>query len=698
MMLRQISPLLIGCFLAIATLPLLAETPDEGMWTFDNPPLKQLKERYNFEPTQEWLDHVRLSSVRFNDGGSGAFISADGLVMTNHHVGLGQIQKLSTAERDIVKNGYYATTLEEELQCADLELNVLYKMTNVTERVNTASKDKSPEEGLAARRQEIALIEKEATETDGLRSNVVPLYSGGEYWLYQYKKYTDVRLVFAPEEQMAAYGGDLDNFTYPRYCLDVAFFRVYEDDKPVKPSNYFKWKTAGPEADELVFVPGNPGRTERLLTYAQLEFYRDHQYPLILDFIDNTMKNLETFASVSEEQERQVKTQIRQMANAQKAYTGMYEGLLDDKIMEIRRTSEIDFRQKITGNPELKAKYGDPWETIATLYSEHGDQILANRLHSTRSLGMLSNAIRIVRHAIESEKPDGERLNGYNEAQIKSMEMRVVSPAPIYVDQQKAAMMQSMMTLKNTLGDDDPMLKILLDGNPMEKAADKMIDKSKLADVEKRKELWQADLKKLKKSKDPLIKAAFKMDKLLRQEKEWFDANVAGPKGAAEKKIAEARFAAYGKSTYPDATFTLRLSYGAVKGFAMNGTQAPPFTTLYGLYNRAHGFGEANQFDVLDRYWDRKDKLKLSTRVNFVSTNDVIGGNSGSPLINREAEIVGLIFDGNIHSLVGNFVYDEETNRSVSVHPAYIIEALRKLYDAEKLADEIEGNSPKAMK
>jgi len=689
----------LGCIAMLAVLLVMPLTgsPDEGMWTFDNPPLKQLKERYNFEPTQEWLDHVRLSSVRFNDGGSGSFISKDGLVMTNHHVGLGQIQKLSTPERDIVKNGYYATSYEEELQCPDLELNVLHKMTNVTDRVNgAATDDMSAEDALAARRKAIGQIEKEATETDGLRSNVVSLYSGGEYWLYQYKKYTDVRLVFAPEEQMASYGGDLDNFTFPRYCLDVAFFRVYEDDKPVQPKNYFKWKTAGPEAGELVFVPGNPGRTERLLTYAQLEYYRDYRYPLILDFIDNSMKNLLAFAALGEEQERQVKAQIRRMSNADKAYNGMYQGLLDEKIMEQKRSEEIEFRQAIMNDPKLKEQFGDPWTEIANLYETHRDKMLANSLYTTRSMGMLNNAMQIVRRAVEAEKPDGERLNGYNEAQLKSREMRVTSPAPVYVDQQKGAMKQSMMSLQSMLGDDDPMLKILLDGKSIEEASEKMIDKSKLADPEERKKLWAADLKTLKKSKDPLIKAAFKLDKLLRSQQEWFDKNFTGPKTAAEKKIADARFAAYGKSTYPDATFTLRLSYGAVKGFAMNGTEAPPFTTLYGLYNRAHGFAEAGDFDVLDRYWDRKDKLELSTRVNFASTNDVIGGNSGSPLINRDAEVVGLIFDGNIHSLVGNFIYDEETNRSISVHPAYIIEALRKLYDAEKLADEIEESAPKA--
>ncbi len=691
--------IIITLFLFIFSLPGIAKSPDEGMWTFDNPPVKQLKERFGFTPTQEWLDHVRLSSVRFMDGGSGSFVSPNGLVMTNHHVAVGQLQKLSTAEKDLVTTGFYARTMAEELKCPDLELNVLVGMKDVTTRVQSVVKTgMSDEEALKARQAEIARIEKESLEKTGLRSNVIELYHGGEYWLYQYKKYTDVRLVFAPERQAAYFGGDLDNFTYPRYDLDVSFFRVYENDKPIHTENYFKWNSAGAKNGELIFVSGNPGSTNRLYTYAQIQFQRDYYYPLILDYINRRIQTLEAYSQKGPEQERQALIQIFGLKNAQKALTGEYQGLQDEQVMAKRKKMEEDLLAKINANPEWKAAYGDAWNQVAKLVDQYKEVVKPNffrQLHGSRLAGM---AIRIVRYVTEIEKPDADRLEGYHDAQLQEIKFYLLSPAPIYTELEKANLAGALQMSLDYLGADDPFLKLVLDGKTPQEVATTLVDNTKLTDVNYRKSLLEGGKKAVETSDDPLIVLARKIDPMLRKQREWYKKHIESALTAANEKIARARFAVFGKNAYPDATFTLRLSYGAVKGYPMNGTEAPYKTTLYGLYDRTLSFDQKGDFALPKRFWERKDKLNLSTPVNFVSTADIIGGNSGSPVINKNAEIVGLIFDGNIESLVGRFIYDETRNRAVAVHSAYIIEALRKLYDAGDLADEIVGTQASAKR
>ncbi|RMF69442.1 MAG: S46 family peptidase [Calditrichaeota bacterium] len=665
---------------------------DEGMWTFDNPPVKQLQEKYGFTPTQEWLDHVRLASVRFNDGGSGAFVSPYGLVMTNHHVAVGQLQKLSSEKQDYVATGFYARTAEEELKCPDLELNVLMSMEDVTQRVLSAVKEgMTEEEALKARKAEIAKIEKESLEKTGLRSNVIDLYHGGEYWLYRYKKYTDVRLVFAPERQAAYFGGDMDNFTYPRYDLDVAFFRVYEDGKPVKPQHYLKWNNDGVKKDELVFVSGNPGSSNRLHTYAQLEYLRDYQYPLILKYIDLRIKILQEYAKKGPEQERRALVQLFGLNNAKKALTGEYQGLLDKDLMAKKKQEEEAFRAKVASNDEWMKTYGDAWDVIADVTKKQAHMAKANFYRSLRGSRLASIATNIVRYVTEIKKPDGERLDGFHDAQLESLKFRLFSPAPVYLDMEEAILAGTLQMSLEELGPDDPFIKTVLNGKSPQEVARTLFEKTKLADVAYRKSLVEGGEKAVKKSKDPLIVLARKLDPMLREQIKWRKEHVESILTPASEKIAKARFAVYGKSVYPDATFTLRLSYGTVKGFPVNGTRAPYKTTLYGLYDRALSFDKQGDYRLPDRFWQRQDKLNLATPVNFVSTCDIIGGNSGSPVINRKGELVGLIFDGNIQSLPGRFMYDEKVNRAVAVHSAYIIEALRKLYDANTLADEIEG-------
>lgn len=681
----------LACLLAVSLSPRPA-TADEGMWTFDNPPLKQLKERYNFTPAREWLDHVRLSSVRFMDGGSGSFISADGLVLTNHHVAVGQLQKISNAGRDFVATGFYAQTPDKELACPDLEINVLVSMEDVTQRVQAVLKEGlSDADALKARHAEIAKIEKESLDKTGLRSNVVSLYHGGEYWLYRYKKYTDVRLVMAPERQAAYYGGDYDNFTFPRYDLDMAVFRAYENGKPVKCDHYLRWNPKGLSDGDLVFVSGNPGSTDRLFTFAQLEFQRDSYYPMILSYIDRYIRVLREYSKRDDEAQRRALVQIFGLENGKKVLTGELQGLKDKELMAERRNEEAEFRKMVAGNPEWAKAYGEAWKTMEAVIEKKSmnfQRQFYRRLIGSRLAGLANT---IVRYVAEVKKPDAERLPGFHESETSELRFYLLSPAPVYKDMEETLLTNGLKWSLEALGPDDEFLKTVLAGETPENVAKKLIAGSRLDDAKFRKSLIDGGMKAVLKADDPLIALFRKLDPMLRAQEKWQRDNIESVAMAANEKIAKARFAVYGKTTYPDATFTLRLSFGAAAGYPMNGTIAPYKTTLYGLFDRALSFDNKGDFVLPSRFWERKDKLDLSTPVNFVSSCDIIGGNSGSPVINKSGELVGLIFDGNIESLPGRFHYDEAKNRAVAVHCAYMLEGLRKLYDAGALADEIEG-------
>lgn len=668
-----------------------ATLPDEGMWTFDNPPLKLLKERYGFEPTQEWLDHVRLASVRFNDGGSGSFVSPNGLVLTNHHVARGQLQKMSSPQKDYVKDGFYAKTAAEEMKCADLELNVLMSMEDVTKRVQSVVKTGMTDKAaLEARKAEIAKIEKESLDATGLRSDVIALYQGGEYWLYRYKKYTDVRLVFAPEQQAAFYGGDPDNFTFPRHDIDMAIFRVYENDQPVESKNYLKWNAKGAADGELVFVSGHPGSTNRLHTVAMLEMQRDYSYPYRLQSYKRRLEILRRYSALGPEQARQAQGQIFGYENSLKAVTGEYNGLLDKNIFAKKQKEESDFRALVASKPEWKKEYGGAWDAIASAEKKYLTMLKPLRYRSLRGSSMASMALTITQFVTEVKKPDGERLEGFHDSQLESLKFRLFSPAPVYPQLEEMLLTDGLQESLDELGPNDPFIKTVLNGRAPAEVAKELISNTKMGDRNFRKSLVEGGEAAVAASIDPMVVLARKVDPMAREQRKWVEDNVQSIETAAGEKIGKARFAVYGKSAYPDATFTLRLSYGAVKGYAMNGTKAPSKTTLYGLYDRYYSFDMQAPFNVPPRFVERKDKLDLTTPVNFVTTNDIIGGNSGSPVINKNAELVGLVFDGNIESLVGRFVYNEENNRCVAVHTAVMIEALRKLYDAGPLADELE--------
>ncbi|MDE3196863.1 MAG: S46 family peptidase [Acidobacteriota bacterium] len=659
------------------------------MWTFDNPPLKQLQEKYHFTPTKQWLDHIRLSSVRLNDGGSGSFVSPHGLLLTNHHVARGQLQKSSTAEHDYIKNGFYAATGDQELKSPDLEVNVLMSTEDVTQRIQNAVKSAGGAEAeFAARRAAIAAIEKESEQKTGLRSDVVTLYQGGEYWLYRYKKYTDVRIVFAPEQQIAFFGGDPDNFTYPRYDLDMALFRVYENGKPIDSKDYLKWNPKGASDNDLVFVSGNPGSTERLDTVAQLVSQRDNQMPAIIRLLKNRIDTLEKYSARGAEQARQAGTQIFGLQNSLKAYDGMYKGLRDPEIMRTKEKSEADFRARVAANSEWKTEYGSAWDEIA-----EAERIAATRMKQQYFRGtnsdLASLAATIVDYVAEVKKPDGERLPGYHDAQLESLKFEMFSPAPVYPEMEIARMTGALELDVQELGADDPFVKIALNGKNPHDAAAAWFQDTKMGDPEFRRKLVEGGEAAVGASTDPLIVLERDLDPIRREMIRWEQDNVQSVEQRAGEKIGRARFAVYGRTTYPDATFTLRLSYGTVAGYPMNGTKAPAKTTMYGLYDRATSFNFDGPFALPSRYLEGRDKLDLATPMNFVTTNDIIGGNSGSPVINRNGEIIGLVFDGNIESLVGDYVYDDTTNRTVAVTTNAMTEALRKLYGAQKLLDEM---------
>ncbi|HXG11263.1 MAG TPA: S46 family peptidase [Gemmataceae bacterium] len=667
---------------------------DEGMWLFNNPPRELLKKKYGFDPTDKWLEHVQKSCVRFNSGGSGSFVSPDGLVMTNHHVGSDQLHKMSTPTKDYLKDGFLARTRAEEVKCTDLELNVLMSIEDVTDRVNAAVKPgMSPEQAFAARREVMAQIEKESLDKTGLRSDVITLYQGGQYHLYRFKKYTDVRLVMAPEQQIAFFGGDPDNFEYPRYDLDVCFFRVYENDKPAKVEHYLKWSKQGAGKDELVFVAGHPGRTSRLATVAELEYLRDRGFPYLLQRLYRWEVLLSSWSAREEENARRAKDFLFSVQNSRKARLGGLAGLMDPDLMKTKRDEEIKLRAFVAQNPDLK-EAADAWERIAAAEKVRAANI-RNYTLLEAAAGFNSQlfdiARTLLRGAEERTKPNGERLREYRDSNLESLQQQLFSEEPLYDDYETLKLADALMFLAEQLGYDTPLVRGVLAGkSPQERAAE-LVKGTKVKDVAVRKRLWEGGKKAVDASDDPMIRLARLVDDEARTVRKIFETQVDEVKRQAYAQIAKAKFAREGTSTYPDATFTLRLAFGVVKGYEENGKHIPFETTYAGLYERAKEHHYKPPFDLPPRWLERKDRLNLKVPLNFVCTADIIGGNSGSPVINKDAEVVGLIFDGNIYSLVLDFMYTEERARAISVHSAGIIEALRQVYDAHELADELTG-------
>ncbi len=674
---------------------------DEGMWLYNAPPKDRIKAKYGFELTQAWLDHVRLSSVRFNNGGSGSFVSPDGLTFTNHHVGAQCVQQLSTEGHDYIKTGYYAKTQAEEAKCPNLELNQLVGIEDVTDKVNAGVKpEMSAADAGQAQRAAMSQVEKDCTTATGLRCDVVTFYSGQVYNLYKYKKYTDVRLVFAPEFDIAFFGGDPDNFTYPRYDLDITFFRVYEDGKPAHLDNYLQWSRTGVKDGDLVFVSGHPGNTGRLLAMAQLEFLRDVQYPMTLKLLARRVALLQDFSKQSEENARIAKEDIFGLQNGQKAITGYQSGLLDKTIMDSKAADEAKLRAAYKADPK-NAGAADPWEEIAAAIqvqkSIYPDLIFLERMRGFNS--RLAQTARIlVRAAAEKPKSNAERMREFRDSGLPSLEQQLFSTEPTYKNLDTVLLADSLSEMQDALGKDNPNVQKVLQGKSPADAAKDMIANTKLDDVAVRKQLYEGGQAAVDASTDPLIVAMRAIDPDARAARKQFEDKVDSVVRRDGTIIAKARFAQNGFNQPPDATFTLRLSYGVVKGYQENGKAIPFDTNIGEAYEHAAQHGSQAQYKLPDSWMNSKAKLDLKTPLNFVSTPDIIGGNSGSPTVNKNGEVVGIIFDGNIESLPWNFAFSDVQGRAVSVDSRGIQEALRKIYGATPLANELLGSKAEAAK
>jgi hypothetical protein len=668
-------------------------TADEGMWTMDHLPVKQMQQRYGFTPTPQWIDLVQHAALRLAEGCSGSFVSANGLVMTNHHCANACLSQLSKGHEDYMSNGYIALKQEDEPKCPDVELNQLESITDVTAQVNAATAGKSGGDRVKAERAVDSKLEQACLNGDAKtwRCDVITLYNGGSYALYKYRRYQDVRLVFAPEQSIAFFGGDPDNFNFPRYDLDVTFFRAYVDGKPANTPQFFKFDTQGPKAGEMTFVVGNPGSTRRGLTWTELSALRDVQLVPGYAMLSELRGMLWEYGRGSAQQSKESQELEFLIENVIKVYSGWLQTLADDRFVQQKHEQDAALRQWMQATPERRTKYGDPWTDLDHAQQSGKDlhtryAMLEQGVGFSRFGELFADARTLVRAAAERNKPDAERLPDYRDANLPAVQQRVESDVPVYPQYEQTLMAWSLGKLRQALGADDPTVHEVLGQDSPEQRAQQLVSGTRLADAAVRKQLWDGGEKAIEASTDPLIMLARQVDPESRKVRKAYEDEVIAPTDKANETIAKARFDRDGMSSYPDATFTLRLSYGKVAGWNENGQPVPPFTHSDGLYKRATG---ADPFKLPESWIKAQSSLDMSTPMDFVTDNDIIGGNSGSPVIDREGHAVGLIFDGNIHSLGGDFVYDSSNNRAVSVDTAALVAAVRKVYNLPRLADEL---------
>ena len=670
---------------------------DEGMWTYNNFPAAKVKEKYGFEPTQQWLDKVRLSSARLAGGCSASFVSPEGLVMTNHHCARGCIQQLSTAKKDYIANGFYAKSQAEETQCPAMEINQLESITDVTAELNKATQGMSGKQYADTLKAKMSELEQSCSAGNAkVRCDIVTLYQGGQYNLYKYRRFQDVRLVMAPEHAIAFFGGDPDNFEFPRYDLDVTFLRVYEDGKPADTSkNFFKWSEKGAKEGDLTFVSGHPGRTSRGLTVAELEFHRDVQLPKNLMQLSEIRGMIAEFQKRGPEQKRISNNLLFGIENSLKASKGRHEALLDKKFFAQKVAAEQELRKKVESNPEMKKKYGAAWDEIAKAQDQMRNirtELTFKESALNQSTELFSIARQLVRAAEELPKENGQRLREFSQAGLPALKARLFSPAPIYPELETARLAFTLTKMREELGSDHPFVKKVLGKESPDKLAARVVKGSKLADVKTRQALFDGGKAAVDASKDPMIELARLVDPDARAIRKNFEENIEAVIRKNSELVAKAKFEVYGTNQYPDATFSLRLSYGSVKGYTEDGKQVAPITQMAGTFERHTG---ADPFELPKSWLKSQNILTGTTPMNFVTTNDIIGGNSGSPIINKDGEIVGVVFDGNIQSLGGEYGFDESVNRSVSVHSEAIIESLQKIYGATRVLEELRPGSTK---
>ena len=689
---------LLGGILALAA-PWAAA--DEGMWTFNQFPAAKVDAAYGFKPDEAWLKQLQLANVRIAGGCSASVVSPTGLLMTNHHCARECIQNVSgLRKKDFNRDGFIARKPIEEARCPGMELNQLTAISDVTQAVRASTQNAAPEQFDNLQKAAIAGIEKSCATSDEWRCDVVTLFRGGEYNLYKYRRLRDIRLVFAPEDDIAAFGGDPDNFNFPRYALDVTFLRIYgADGKPWVTQNYLPFSKTGVKEGELTFVSGNPGGTSRGMTLAQFQDQRDMNLPGSLMQLSQTRGWMSEYQQRGKEQQRHSNEDLFGVENSLKALKGQHEALADPNFWGLLQKNESDFRRKVITTPALFAQYGDVWDSIAALTAKGQQQRkLLKALDDTFDSTLVDIARNTWRYAQEKTKPNGERLPEFADARLPQLVQSVLSEAPISKEFEIAKLSYGLTQLREELGPDHPVVKKLLGTNSPKQLANTLIKGTRLHEVKNndkgeavgglRKTLWEADAATLAASTDPLLKFVASYDAEARAARKRFDQEVEGPLKKQQERLAQARFAVYGTGIYPDATFTLRLSYGRVVGWEENGTVVHPFTDFAGAYQRHTG---AEPFALPSTWLKARDKIDLKTPFNFVTNNDIIGGNSGSPVVNQKGEVIGLVFDGNIHSLGGEYGFDPRTNRAVAVHAQALLEAMDKVYPAGHIAAEIRG-------
>ncbi len=682
--------ILVVCLMAAGVI-----VADEGMWTLDNFPSETVRAKYGVDIDDAWLERVQLATTRLEGGCTGSFVSPNGLVLTNHHCARSCVAELSTATDDLLENGFLAKTPEQERQCQSEQLSVLMDYQDITNEVLAATEGKSEQEANVARKQTLTRLEQACeeasieTDTGKLFCESVNLYNGGQYFLYKYKRYDDVRLVFAPEAGIASFGGDPDNFNFPRWCVDMSFLRAYEDGKPATTPDYLRWRAEGATEGEPVFISGHPGSTDRLLTVAQLKHQRSTVWPSYLRRYVELRGRMIEFGKTSEEAFRISRSRLQRTENSLKVVRNYQKALLNDELVARKELEEQELRAAVAASSQLQADYGSAWDEIAealAIYRTFRDDYLFIESGAAFNSDLFDFARTLVRVAAEREKPNEDRFREYTEAALPGVKQRTLAEKPIYNDLEELTLSFSLDKMREILGPDSPYVHQVLGTQSPNALARNLVSETKLSDPQYRKQLWEGGQSAIDASTDPMIRLAASIDPDARALRKRYEDELEAPQDLASEKIAKARFAVQGAEGYPDATFTLRVTYGAIDGWVEKGEAVYPFTVTERAFERATG---EPPFRIPRKWEAAKPRLNMDTRFDFVATTDITGGNSGSPIIDKDANLVGVAFDGNIHSNAGQYWFDDSNNRTVGVHPAIMLEALGTVYGADNLLKEL---------